>query len=69
MDLTEEEKRTAKGFQDIYPPEGAVLIETERSYTQAAPGRAYYWRTPDGQIWTDSDWIRHIKILEKLKRD
>ena len=69
MKVTEELWKRAKGFPELVPPKGAELIGSRASYTQTAPGKEYLWITPDGQTWVDSDWIRHNKILNKLKED
>lgn len=60
--LTQEEKESAKPFDDIYPPKGAVYIGSESFRWQTISGRIYYWRTPDGTIWKDDDQVRQMKI-------
>ena len=69
MRVTEEQWKRAKGFLEIVPPKGAVLLESRIYHTQTVSGKEYLWMTPDGQTWIDSDWIRHNKILNKLKED
>lgn len=68
LSLSPEERENAKPFDDIYPPEGAELVETEPLHIQTVSGRTYYWRTPDGRVWVDDDWVRHLKILRKVKK-
>lgn len=60
--LTQEERESAKPFDDIYPPKGAVYIGSESFRWQTISGRIYYWRTPDGTIWKDDDQVRQMKI-------
>lgn len=63
--LTEEEKRSAKPISGDSPPEGAVLVFECLTYVQTFRDTEHYYRTPDGQLWKDSDWLRKPKRLNK----